>query len=202
MSFLFGKKKEKKTEETLETRQQSLSDTIEKLNKRIEYTNQLIDQERLKAKQFLKARQQNKAKDCVMRIKRFEKQNALSQGQRDNLQEQLDNLQQVSMGSAVFEQIQKNYEFTKQHFGNMDPDTVQDKMDDMMDYQAGIMEANEALARPMGQPIDDDEVNDLLDEIANEDVEAAPAAATTTTAQPAVAQDNDAELNAMLASFA
>ena len=146
--------------------------------------------------------QKQKALECMKRKKALEAQQTKVSQMAFNLEQQRDQIQNAAISADVFNNYRKNNETIKQQFGNLDADQIEDIVDEMEDTQAEMDSITDALTRPMGPQMDEDELNDELDAL-GEDIPAEAEADAPQAAKPqAEAEDDDAELAQLMGSFA
>lgn len=201
MSWLFGKKK-KPTTQTPQQRSEEITKTIEDLNKKCEYYDKQIQQQTKMAIMYKNKGQKQKALECMKRKKALEAQQSKISQMSFNLEQQRDQIQNAAISADVFNNYRKNNETIKQQFGNLDADKIEDIIDEMEDTQAEMDTITDALTRPMGPQLDEDELNDELDALGEEIPDEGEAEAQQPVHAQAEAEDDDAELAQLMGSFA
>ena len=202
MSFLFGKKKKAKAETPMD-RTEALSQKIAMLEKREAFVEKHIADQIAEAKKYMKAGQKSRAMQCMKRKKNLEGQLAKYAGMRQNLENQKDLLADAALNADIFDEMKKNSETLKQAYGGLDQDQVEEMLDDIEETNQTAQEISDALARPMGGAmVDEDELWDELAGLMEDGAEevAAPSAPQRVPAA-AVADDDEAELGALMQTF-
>ena len=203
MSFLFGKKKKAKAETPMD-RTEALSQKIAMLEKKEAFVEKQIADHIAEAKKYMKAGQKAKAMQLMKRKKTLEGQLAKYAGMRANLENQKDLLADAALNADIFDEMKKNSETLKQAYGGLDQDQVEEMLDDIEETNQTAQEISDALARPMGGAmVDEDELEDELNGLMEDDAEevAAPSAPQRVPAAAAVADDDEAELGALMQTF-
>lgn len=202
MSFLFGKKKKAKVETPMD-RTEALSQKIAVLEKKEAYVEKQIEDQVAQAKKYANAGQKAKALQCLKYKKSLEARQAKYAGMISNLQNQKDLLADAALNADIFQEMKKNSETLKQAYGGLDQDQVEEMLDEIDETNQAAQEISDALARPMGGAmVDEGELEDELAGLMEEGGEevAAPSAPQRVPAA-AVADDDEAELGALMQTF-
>ncbi|ODQ65818.1 Snf7-domain-containing protein [Nadsonia fulvescens var. elongata DSM 6958] len=86
------------------------------------------------------------------------------QGQIDTLESQLNSIETANLNFETLKAMQQGAKVMKNIHGSMNVDKVDSTMDEIRDQVAISEEIGDAISRPLGQEIDEDE---LLDELAD-----------------------------------
>eukprot|EP00051_Salpingoeca_urceolata_P026702 m.478274 g.478274 ORF g.478274 m.478274 type:complete len:224 (+) comp21094_c0_seq1:197-868(+) len=214
-SNMFGttKKAPPKKDTTATTAQaiQKIQGTIDLLEKKREFFDKKIQAELIEAKK-LGTKNKSKAMLHLRRKAQYVKQQSQLDGHVQNLEAQKFALENMATTSEMVDAMK----YTKHAMaaGAQDIDKVQDLADDLADQMADVQDLQDALARPVGQPLDEDELLAELEQMEQEDLEAQlmgvgvsePTVAEPAldlpeapTAEPTPAQADAAELDALAA---
>lgn len=138
------------------------------------------------------------------------------QGQVASLQNNLDALENANLNAETMKAMQQGAKAMKQIHGNMNLDKVDQTMDEIEEQVVLGQEISNAISRPMGNEIDEDELEDELEALEQETLEEkmvgvgrAPVGGITTSA-PAVSSkaqvqeedDEEEELRKLQAEMA
>jgi hypothetical protein len=201
---LFGKKKDTgpTLDEQCAKQAEELGLRIETLNKKADYYDKLIEQEKAVVRENHK-KNPKKASAAARRIKGFEKQRDTACGIAANLQNQADLIQNAAMNIDAIKSIEANTKLYNQIMSaqGLTPERVAEIQDEAAETFAQAEELAQAVAAPIGPQYDDDEINDEIDAIVAEgEPEAEPANPGRVTAAPAA--DATAQLDDLMGAFA
>lgn len=142
------------------------------------------------------------AKAALKRKKMHENNLEKIQGQVASLQNNLDALENANLNAETMKAMQQGAKAMKQIHGNMNLDKVDQTMDEIEEQVVLGQEISNAISRPMGNEVDEDELEDELEALEQENLESkmvgvgkVPVGGITTSA-PAVsnaAQEEDDE---------
>eukprot|EP00461_Guttulinopsis_vulgaris_P002587 UN02588 len=91
-------------------------------------------------------------------MKQFDKQIESNWGKINNLQQQCMTLESAATDQSIFEAMKLAQEKMKETINEEQLDKVADMMDDIVEQQQMQEEISDALARPIGEEIDEDEL--------------------------------------------
>lgn len=203
MAWLFGKAKKPVVDTTLE-RSEELSRLIERLSKKEDFIDKQIAEQREKARGFASKGDKRRAVECLKRVKVLETNRERYSQYRANLEIQKDQIHEAVISAEVFTAYRRANETVKQAFGNLDADAINDIIDDMDETRAQMNEISEALGRPQGPMMDEDEIEMELAALQEEAGPARIPAVAAPAAEPEAEdlEDDDAEaLQGLMASY-
>lgn len=93
------------------------------------------------------------------------------QGQVASLQNNLDALENANLNAETMKAMQQGAKAMKQIHGNMNLDKVDQTMDEIEEQVVLGQEISNAISRPMGNEIDEDELEDELEALEQETLE-------------------------------
>jgi len=173
MDFLFGKKKQQPKQEPGAEMQTAVSKMREHMNameKRSAFLQKKIDAETANAKARLQKKDKRGAMMALKKKKLFEKeQDQLSQSTL-NLEQQVAMLEQANMSAATVDVMKVGAAAQKQLQKSLNPDVVEDVMDDIQEVQDDMQEVNDILAQPLGGDVMDDADLEAEFEAINEEI--------------------------------
>ncbi len=180
---------------------QSMERTMETLDRKQSVLEQKIDEQVEKAKQYMAANKKPMALNCMKLKKQYEDQIENLQKQRMNLLTTQNALEIAEMNRVVMTEQQRAVAELSRVNAQMDPDRVQDVMDQVQEQIQNVKDANNALSNPIDMEMaDDDEAEDALKELMKQERQSAGAATaspatktTTTTTKQKSAADAAAE---------
>lgn len=161
MSFLFGKKKEEKKIDINST-VLLLKDSINSLEKRRDFIQKNIDKERDTARDWLKRGNKQKAITHMKKVKLYQKEESIIEGNIYNLETQRLTIESFSMTKNIIEVMKQSSEVLKQ---GPDQDQVSDLVDDINESIQIQQEISEEISRPIGPVFDEDEILGELEEL-------------------------------------
>lgn len=168
MAKLFRKKKQEQQQPTLEQAVDNSANTLNLLEKKINYYEQLSNEQLQNAKIYKKQGKLNLAKQCLKKRKMYEMYIEKMNGMANNLEVQQAQISQAEMTSKVFQAYVSNDQVLKQMFNGMSYDEVQDQIDDIMDTQQEMQEITDAIAGlQIGPTVDEDEIEDEFNQLDN-----------------------------------
>lgn len=173
---LFGKKKKEAPK---------LSDTIKNLRAaqgQLEKQEAHLDDQRKaaieEAKKRLKAKDKRGAEFQLKRKKMFDKQIEQVYGKRQNLEQQIMALESASSNKDFVQALKLGRDAMARALEESSADEVSDVVDKIQEQMQDVDEIGERLAAPIGEAVNEDELQDELAsleaEIADEDVLKAP----------------------------
>ncbi|KAA8907884.1 hypothetical protein TRICI_004891 [Trichomonascus ciferrii] len=140
------------------------------------------------------------ARAALKRKKTYETEVEKIQGQMASLETQLNALENANLNSETMKAMHEGAKAMKQIHGNMNIDKVDSTMDEIRDQVALNEEIRDAISRPLGQEVDEDELNEDLAELEQEALDAkmvnagpAPSGKLPTANEPAIQQPAAAE---------
>ena len=161
MSFLFGKKKQEQKIDINATIL-VLKDAITSLNKRRDFLDNNMNKEKEMAREWLKKGNKQKALLHMKKLKLYEKESNVIDGNIYNLETQRLTIESFSTTKNIVEVMKKTSQVLKQ---GPNPDEVSDLVDEINDSIESHYEISEELSRPIGQVLDEDELLRELDDI-------------------------------------
>mmetsp|Transcript_118933 Transcript_118933/g.167122 ORF Transcript_118933/g.167122 Transcript_118933/m.167122 type:complete len:157 (-) Transcript_118933:166-636(-) len=106
----------------------------------------------------------------LKRKKAYEQQLNNLQSQKMNISTMQMKLEEGAMAETVLNAQRQGASELKKVFGKMTPDAVDDQMDEVREAMDNANEVTEAISQPLGDPLDDDELLDELDQLDQEDL--------------------------------
>jgi DNA primase catalytic subunit len=161
MSFLFGKKKEEKKIDINDT-VRLLKDSISSLEKRRNFIDKNIDQERETARDWLKKGNKQKALNHMKKLKLYQKEADIIDGNIYNLETQRLTIESFVTTKNIIEVMKQSSQVLKQ---GPSQEQVSDLVDDINDSVQIQQEVSEELSRPIGPVFDEDELLGELEEL-------------------------------------
>lgn len=161
MSFLFGKKKEEKKVDINAT-VTLLKESISSLEKRRDFIQKTIDQERETARDWLKKGNKQKALTHMKKLKLYEKETSIIEGNIYNLETQRLTIESFVTTKNIIEVMKQSSEVLKQ---GPDQEQVSDLVDNINESIQVQQEVSEELSRPIGPVFDEDELLGELEEL-------------------------------------
>lgn len=168
-SYLFGgnpqKKKELPKKAIVELREH-----ISMLNKKQTHLeNQMKEQDEIARKNI--SSNKNLARTALKRKKAFEANLTKIQNQIDSLESQLNAIESANLNLETMKAMKQGAKAMKQIHGDFDVDKVDETMDDIRDQMDLGEEISDAISRPLGQEIDEDELDQELQELQQEELD-------------------------------
>ncbi|KAK9449278.1 Snf7-domain-containing protein [Limtongia smithiae] len=148
-----------------------LRSQLELLIKREKYTEQKIAEQAAIAR---KNAVNNKAiaKQALRRKRMFEQDLDRLQGQIASLEIQTNAIESANLNLETMKAMQSGAKAMKQIHGNLNIDKVDATMDEIRDQVAVADEIGDAISRPLGEAVDDDELEDELEAMQQEELDA------------------------------
>lgn len=177
MDLFFGKKK-KVDEKPITTSSaiQKLKDTIALLEKREIHISKQIDELKNIAKECIKNKQKDKAMYHIKKYKMLEKERESLFGSKLNLETQCLVLSGAVIDTEIFNAMKLGRDAMQKSENRVEPEKVDELMDDIEENMASVREVAESLARPLGPSLDEDTlIEELKAEILEEEVKHVPA---------------------------
>jgi charged multivesicular body protein 4 len=148
--------------------------------------------------QLVEAKKKSKANDkkgalfCLKRKKMFESEINKIQGARMTLEQQILTLESATVNLEVVKGMQAGVTSMKQMSRAMDVDKVDDLMGEIKEGMDNAEDISNIISQPVGEPLDDEDLLAELNEMEEQDLEAAlldapsiPAAAAVAAPAPA-----------------
>ncbi|KAK9388949.1 Snf7-domain-containing protein [Lipomyces mesembrius] len=144
---------------------------LEMLAKKEKYTEQKIAEQEAVARKNVNT---NKliAKNALKRKKMFESELERVQGQIATLESQSNAIESANINFETMKVMQSGAKAMKQIHGNMNIDKVDATMDEIREQVALSDEIGEAISRPLGESVDEDELEDELEALQQEELDA------------------------------
>lgn len=158
---LFGRKK-KAPAPKLSSSIQQLRGAMQVLDKREKHLEKQITQCLKEAKRKSKAKDKRGALHQLKRKKMLEKQVDQIYGKKSNIEMQIMALESAASNKELLAAMKTGKNALRAAVGERDVDDVADVMDEINDAVSMADELGEAMAQPMGVPMDED---DLMDEL-------------------------------------
>lgn len=192
MNFLFGKKKSVAPAPSKAI--DKLRESLEMLEKRETFLETQITLLKGQAVKYLHEKNKTKALSQLKKCKLWEKEIDSISGQKFNLETQISALTQAIVNSETMQAMRMGRETLANLDAKLDPDKVANVMDDLTENLAKVGEVTDAMARPIGPLLDDDELLKELDDLSLEkEVLVTPEPHTTPLDLPNVPDDQDEE---------
>ncbi|KAK9468117.1 Snf7-domain-containing protein [Lipomyces arxii] len=148
-----------------------LRQQLETLSKKEKYTEQRIAEQEALARKNVNT---NKivAKNALKRKKMFEAELERVQGQIATLESQSSAIESANINFETMKVMQAGAKAMKQIHGNMNIDKVDATMDEIREQVSLSEEIGEAISRPLGETVDEDELEDELEALQQEELDA------------------------------
>ncbi|XP_034026488.1 charged multivesicular body protein 4c [Thalassophryne amazonica] len=147
-----------------------LRETEEMLTKKQEYLEKRIEQELLTAKRH-GTKNKKAALQALKRKKRLEQQLTQIDGTLSTIEFQREALENSHTNTEVLKNMGYAASAMKKVHDNMDINKIDDLMQDITEQQDVAQEISEAISRPYGDMVDEDELLAELEELEREDLE-------------------------------
>ncbi|KAK9248015.1 Snf7-domain-containing protein [Lipomyces tetrasporus] len=149
----------------------ALRQQLEMLSKKEKHTEQKIAEQESIARKNVNT---NKlvAKNALKRKKMFESELERVQGQIATLEAQSNAIESANINFETMKVMQSGAKAMKQIHGNMNIDKVDATMDEIREQVALSEEIGEAISRPLGETVDEDELEDELEALQQEELDA------------------------------
>uniref|UniRef100_A0A060TE81 Vacuolar-sorting protein SNF7 n=1 Tax=Blastobotrys adeninivorans TaxID=409370 RepID=A0A060TE81_BLAAD len=177
----------------------TLKTQIDMLDKKEKYLQSQVDAQTEIAKKNVTT---NKAvaRNALKRKKTYEAEIEKIQNQVASMETQLHALETANLNHETMKAMHEGARAMKQIHGNMNIDKVDATMDEIRDQVALGEEIRDAISRPLGQEVDEDELNEDLAELEQEALDAqmvgagpAPSSKLPTHAEPAGKEEEEEE---------
>jgi len=162
MSRLFGKAKKAPS---AADQIGKMKETLANMDQREALLNKKINDQLVQAKQMMAKKNKNGALMCLKRKKMYEKQVQQLNGTRLTLESQLIAIENQSMNVEMFRAMQAGKNVMAEATKELNPDKVQDTMDDIQDQIADANEIGDLMSQQIGEPMDEDELLGELDDL-------------------------------------
>jgi charged multivesicular body protein 4 len=140
----------------------NLKEQVDLLEKRNNFITNQKDNAILEAKQKLEKKDKNGAMLSLKKKKQFEDEIAKNQGIQLTLENQIYSLESANMQKAVIDALELGNKSIKQINNNLNPDKIDELMDDIQEQTDNSNAINQALSQNLQQVYDD---TDLLEEL-------------------------------------
>ncbi|ANB13785.1 ESCRT-III subunit protein SNF7 [Sugiyamaella lignohabitans] len=149
----------------------SLREQIDTLSKREKHFQKQIEELEATARKNVTT---NKAaaRTALKRKKEREADLDKTQAQIDSLQQQLHAIENAKLNYETMKIMSQGAQAMKHIHGNMNIDKVDATMDDIRDQVALGEEISDAISRPLGQEVDEDDLNEELEALEQEALDA------------------------------
>ena len=164
---LFAKKKKPNAQESLG----KMRSALEMLDKKEQFLDKKIAHELSEAKRLNAAGNKRAAVACLKRKKMYVDQQSKIAGAREKIEMQMMAIESADMNMQVLDTLQEGSEAMKEMHRGMSVEKVDKVMDDISDQMAVHQEISDALGQQLGDPVDDDELLEELDELGLDDEE-------------------------------
>ncbi|KAG2222837.1 hypothetical protein INT45_000452 [Circinella minor] len=211
MNLFFGKAKSKATAKDAIIK---LRETLDMLEKREAFLEGKANNE-LKIAKFNATKNRRLALQALKRKKVFEANIEKINGARMTIETQMMAIESANVNLETMGAMRAGAEAMKNIHGSMDVNTVDSTMDDIRDQMDIATEISEAISRPVGEELDEDELLNELEELEQEELDAkmldTPAPAMDVPDVPShepiarrrkSEEEEEAELKALQASMA
>jgi len=166
---LFGRKKKPNAQDTIAKQREAL----EMLDKKEQFLDKKIQHEVAEAKRLNAAGNKRGAIACLKRKKMYVDQQSKIAGAREKIEMQLMAIESADMNMQVLDTLQEGSKTMKEMHRGMSVEKVDKVMDDINDEMMVSQEISDALGQSLGDPIDEDDLLDELDQLENEGQEEA-----------------------------
>lgn len=169
LSYFFGGTTSKK--DVSKSAIVNLRTHIDLLGKKEKHLQTLIDEQDSIARKNVTT---NKAaaRTALRRKKTHQSELEKIQNQIDSLEDQLNAVESAKLNFETMKAMSEGAKAMKNIHGNMNIDKVDATMDEIRDQVALGDEISEAISRPLGQEVDEDELNEELEELEQEALDA------------------------------
>ncbi|XP_045306480.1 charged multivesicular body protein 4a isoform X4 [Leopardus geoffroyi] len=165
---LFGRGKKEKGP-TPEEAIQKLKETEKILIKKQEFLEQKIQQELQMAKKH-GTKNKRAALQALRRKKRFEQQLAQTDGTLSTLEFQREAIENATTNAEVLRTMELAAQGMKKAYQDMDIDKVDELMADITEQQEVAQQISDAISRPVGFDVDEDELLEELEKLEQEEL--------------------------------
>jgi charged multivesicular body protein 4 len=149
-----------------------LQDTLTLLEKREKHLENQVSLFRKEAAAAVKAKQKSKALFFLKKAKIYEKQISSIFNTKLNIETQIAALSQASINTETITAMKISRDVLINSEKTIEPEKVEEVMDDLENRLASVEEVSEIMGRPLGQQLDEDELlQELEAEIHIADIE-------------------------------
>ena len=166
MKKLFGKKKEN-PQDTIA----KLRESLETLDKREQFLDKKIQQQLADAKRYNAAGNKKMAIAALKRKKMLTDQQTKIMGAREKIELQLNAIESAKMDMEIIDNLQLGTKTMKEMHKGMDVNKVDEVIDNMNDQLEVSNEIANAMAQPIGEVYDEDELLQELEDEKTQDIE-------------------------------
>jgi charged multivesicular body protein 4 len=163
---IFGKKKKENPQETLAR----LRESMDTLDKREEFLEKKIQAQLAEAKRYNSAGNKRMAVAALKRKKMLTEQQQKIAGAREKIELQMNAIEGAKMNMEIIDTLQAGAKTMSSMHRGMTAEKVDKVMDDISDQMMVSQEISDALGQQIGEPIDEDELLEELDELEEEDI--------------------------------
>lgn len=164
---LFGKKKTRPPPRLSDSIQQ-LREAIDILDKREAHLQRQAERAHVEAKKRAKAKDKRGALHHLKRKKLLEKQVEGIYGKKGNLEVQIMALESAASNKEIIHVMKRGKQALQANVSENDVDEVAEVMEDIQEGIANVDEISEAMAHPLGDPLDEDELDAEFKELEDE----------------------------------
>ncbi|KAL6079608.1 ESCRT-III subunit protein snf7 [Balamuthia mandrillaris] len=160
-----------------------LRETLDMLEKREDYLQKKIDKEI----QFAKLHASKNKRAALMALKRkktYEQQRDKISGAMSTIEQQLMAIEGAAVSLEAMKAMRIGAQAMRGIHGEISIDKVDDTMDEIKEQMDIAAEINDAISQPLGDPIDEDELERELAELQAEDLDAQLLGIDTATTEP------------------
>lgn len=175
MNWLFGKKKQTDIKVSRDTEQntnksiEKMHETVELLEKRQKLLLKKMDEETAKAKEFVAKNNKPAAMRCLKNKKTHQAQYDKLSAQITNMTTMIAGLENAAIDVETLKAQQQGANALKQIYKETGGiDKVEDMVDDVRETMDRAKELSEALSQSIGDPLDEDELEDELNALEEE----------------------------------
>ena len=163
---LFGRKKAENPQETIAR----LRESLETLDKRDQFLEKKIQQQLADAKRYNAQGNKRMAVAALKRKKMLVQQQQQIAGAREKIEIQMNAIESAKMNMEILDTLQVGSRTMQEMHRGMTAEKVDKVMDDISDQMAVSQEISDALSQQIGEPVDEDELLDELNELEEEDI--------------------------------
>ena len=163
---LFGRKKAENPQETIAR----LRESLETLDKREQFLEKKIQQQLADAKRYNAQGNKRMAVAALKRKKMLVQQQQQIAGAREKIEIQMNAIESAKMNMEILDTLQAGSRTMQDMHRGMTAEKVDKVMDDISDQMAVSQEISDALSQQIGEPVDEDELLDELNELEEEDI--------------------------------
>jgi charged multivesicular body protein 4 len=145
----------------------NLKEQVDLLEKRNNFITKQKNNAILEAKQKLEKKDKNGAMLSLKKKKQFEDEIAKNQGIQLTLENQIYSLESANMQKAVIDALELGNKSIKQINNNLNPDKIDELMDDIQEQTDNSNAINQALSQNLQQVYDDTDLLEELEQLEN-----------------------------------